>query len=68
MISFQYTRCGVDVMSSLVAPTLFANPCALIDGPGIVDIESGKTIFSYAHPIFGAPFSLVGDGAAPGKF
>ena len=35
---------------------------ALIEGPGFVDIESGKTIFSYAHPIFWAPFSLIGDG------
>ena len=41
---------------------------ALIEGPGFVDIESGKTIFSYAHPIFWAPFSLVGDGAAADEF
>ncbi len=33
----------------------------LIDGPGYVDGE-GRTVFSYAHPIFWAPFSLVGDG------
>ena len=32
-----------------------------IDGQGFVD-EKGRTIFSYAHPIFWAPFSLVGDG------
>ncbi len=25
---------------------------ALIDGPGYVDPKSGKTMFSYAHPIF----------------
>ncbi|MCH9050261.1 MAG: CHAT domain-containing protein [Proteobacteria bacterium] len=39
----------------------------LIDGPGYVDGD-GRTVFSYAHPIFWAPFSLVGDGggAAPG--
>ena len=35
---------------------------ALVDGPGYVDAESGKTVFSYAHPIFWAPFSLIGDG------
>jgi CHAT domain-containing protein len=35
---------------------------ALIDGPGYVDAEAGKTVFSYAHPIFWAPFSLIGDG------
>ena len=34
---------------------------ALIDGPGYVD-ASGNPVFSYAHPIFWAPFSLVGDG------
>ncbi len=34
---------------------------ALIDGPGHVDAE-GRTVFSYAHPIFWAPFTLVGDG------
>ena len=32
----------------------------LIDGPGVE--EGGKTVFSYAHPIFWAPFSVVGDG------
>ena len=37
---------------------------ALIDGPGYVDGNSDKTVFSYAHPIFWAPFSLVGDGGA----
>ena len=34
----------------------------LIDGPGYVDPTTGRTVFSYAHPIFWAPFSLVGDG------
>ena len=34
----------------------------LIDGPGYVDEKLGKTVFSYAHPIFWAPFSLIGDG------
>jgi CHAT domain-containing protein len=33
----------------------------LIDGPGRTDAQ-GKTLFSYAHPIFWAPFTLVGDG------
>jgi CHAT domain-containing protein len=40
---------------------------SLIEGPGFVDPESGKTIFSYAHPIFWAPFSLVGDGGGGKK-
>jgi len=34
----------------------------LIDGPGYVETASGRTLFSYAHPIFWAPFTLVGDG------
>jgi CHAT domain-containing protein len=39
----------------------------LVDGPGYVD-GKGRTVFSYAHPIFWAPFSLIGDGggSAPG--
>ena len=36
---------------------------ALIDGPGYVDANTGKAVFSYAHPIFWAPFSLIGDGS-----
>ena len=34
---------------------------ALIDGPGLKGAD-GRALFSYAHPIFWAPFSLVGDG------
>ena len=34
----------------------------LIDGAGYVDPDSRQPVFSYAHPIFWAPFSLVGDG------
>lgn len=33
----------------------------LMDGPGHRD-DNGKPDFSYAHPAFWAPFSLVGDG------
>ena len=36
----------------------------MIDGPGFIDPNSGEIVFSYAHPIFWAPFSLVGDGGA----
>jgi CHAT domain-containing protein len=35
---------------------------ALIDGPGSVDPASKQPLFSYAHPIFWAPFAVVGDG------
>jgi CHAT domain-containing protein len=43
------------------AAALEAAMLALIDAPGYLD-PSGKPIFSYAHPIFWAPFTLVGDG------
>ena len=33
----------------------------LIDGPGLKDDATGKIIASYAHPIFWAPFIVVGD-------
>ena len=33
----------------------------LIDRPGYADAQ-GRILFSYAHPIFWAPFTLVGDG------
>jgi CHAT domain-containing protein len=33
----------------------------LMDGPGYVD-ASGKAVYTYAHPMFWAPFSIVGDG------
>ena len=33
----------------------------LVDGPGFSDAQ-GRAVFSYAHPIFWAPFSLIGEG------
>lgn len=36
---------------------------ALADGPGYVDAD-GKTEFAYAHPLFWAPYSIIGDGGA----
>jgi CHAT domain-containing protein len=36
----------------------------LIDGPGAIDPGTRQATYSYAHPIFWAPFSLVGDGGA----
>lgn len=33
----------------------------LMDGPGFTD-GKGKTVFTYAHPLFWAPYSLIGDG------
>ncbi|MGZ5870555.1 MAG: CHAT domain-containing protein [Bradyrhizobium sp.] len=34
---------------------------ALVDGPGFVG-ANGKTEFAYAHPLFWAPYSVIGDG------
>ena len=39
---------------------------ALIDDGGTMDPKTGKMVFSYAHPIFWAPFSLIGDGGGAG--
>jgi CHAT domain-containing protein len=34
---------------------------SMLDGPGFVD-DTGKTLFTYAHPLFWAPYSIIGDG------
>jgi CHAT domain-containing protein len=34
---------------------------ALLDGAGAVD-GSGQTLYTYAHPFFWAPYSVIGDG------
>ena len=36
---------------------------ALLDSDGFKD-ETGRTLFSYAHPLFWAPYSIIGDGGA----
>jgi CHAT domain-containing protein len=43
------------------AQALQATMNALIDGPGRVHPRTGRSEFSYAHPVFWAPFALVGD-------
>ena len=45
------------------AEALRQSMLALVDGKGFVDKTTNKIVFSYAHPIFWAPFSLVGDGS-----
>jgi CHAT domain-containing protein len=35
---------------------------ALIEGPGFTD-DNGRTLFSYAHPLFWAPYTIIGDGS-----
>ena len=34
---------------------------ALMDGPGFTGPD-GKTVFAYAHPLFWAPYTIIGDG------
>jgi len=34
---------------------------ALLDGPGFVDAD-GRAGYTYAHPLFWAPFTVIGDG------
>jgi CHAT domain-containing protein len=36
---------------------------ALVDEGGFKD-EQGKTVFSYAHPLIWAPYTIIGDGGA----
>jgi CHAT domain-containing protein len=33
----------------------------LLDGPGFKDTD-GKTLFTYGHPLFWAPYTIIGDG------
>ena len=34
---------------------------ALLDGKGFTD-DKGETVFAYAHPLFWAPYTIIGDG------
>src|SRR5204863_8095976 len=34
---------------------------AMVDGPGYQD-TAGKSEFAYAHPLFWAPYTIIGDG------
>jgi CHAT domain-containing protein len=43
------------------AEALRQSMMALADGAGFTD-ASGKMLFSYAHPLFWAPYSIIGDG------
>ena len=40
---------------------------AVIDEGAYADPATGEALFSYAHPIFWAPFTLVGDGGGAGS-
>ena len=47
------------------AEVLRQSMLSLLDSPGFLHSETGEPIFSYAHPIFWAPFTLVGDAGGP---
>ena len=34
---------------------------AVLDGDGYKD-DKGKTLFTYGHPLFWAPYTIIGDG------
>jgi CHAT domain-containing protein len=36
---------------------------ALLDGSGSTD-DAGHTVYTYAHPLFWAPYSVIGDGGS----
>jgi len=36
---------------------------ALLDGKGFADAQ-GKTLFTYGHPLFWAPYTIIGDGGS----
>jgi CHAT domain-containing protein len=46
------------------ARALQKSALALMDGPGLKDHASGKIVASYAHPLFWAPFIIVGESAS----
>ncbi len=38
---------------------------AILDGKGFAD-EQGKVLFTYGHPLFWAPYTIIGDGGSGG--
>ena len=44
------------------AEALRRSMLAVMDSPGPVDPVTKKVEYSYAHPLFWAPYALVGDG------
>ena len=60
LIADLFVRQGADPNLSR-AEALRQAMIALLDGPGLVD-DSGNTVFTYAHPLFWAPYSVIGDG------
>jgi len=57
---FQYQKEGKKFSR---ASALRKSILELIDGPGLKDNATGKIVASYAHPLFWAPFIIVGDSS-----
>lgn len=55
---FQYQKVNKTLSR---ARALQKSMLALIDSPGLIDDATGKVVASYAHPLFWAPFIVVGD-------
>jgi CHAT domain-containing protein len=60
LISDLFRRQAVDPKVSR-AEALRQAMMGLLDGAGFTD-EKGATLFAYAHPLFWAPYSIIGDG------
>ena len=60
LITDVFKRQGADPAISR-AEALRQAMVAMIDGGGYKD-DSGRTLFDYAHPLFWAPYTLIGDG------
>jgi CHAT domain-containing protein len=60
LISDTFRRQALDPKLSR-AEALRQAMTALLDGEGYTD-NGGNTIFSYGHPLFWAPYTLIGDG------
>jgi CHAT domain-containing protein len=60
LISDLFRRQAVDPKVSR-AEALRQAMMGLLDGEGFTD-EKGATLFAYAHPLFWAPYSIIGDG------
>ena len=58
---FQYQKEGKEFSR---ASALRKSILELIDGPGLKDNATGKIVASYAHPLFWAPFIIVGESGS----
>ncbi|MEY2633567.1 MAG: hypothetical protein RIR00_2221, partial [Pseudomonadota bacterium] len=63
LVTGTFSRYAADPQLSR-AEALRQSMLALLDSPGAIDPATGKADYSYAHPMFWAPYALVGDGGA----